>query len=122
MRYGLWKGNGMLTVVVAAATIVMLSAASYAGTPILGTGCGSGATVLGSNLAGKVTIGSGSGTCTLRFSTTYAHAPACMAMNETNGGAHAVPAGVKTTTTTLMVDSSAPWAAGDVLAYSCQTY
>ncbi len=122
MLYGPRKRNAIVAVVVTAAAILMLSAASYAGTPILGVGCGKGAVLVGSDTAGKVMLGSGSGICALRFSTTYLHAPACMAMNETNGGAHAVAAGVKTTTTMLVFDSSAPWAAGDILAYSCQTY
>jgi hypothetical protein len=36
-----------------------------------------------------------------------------MGMNETNGGAHAVAVGIKTSTTQMMIDAAAPWADGD---------
>jgi len=107
-------------VVMAAAAVFMLSASAFAGTPRLGVGCGTGASIVGSDTGGKVTLGSGSGVCTLIFSGTYTNAPACTAMNETNGGAQAVAAGVKTTTTQLTV--AVPWADGDTIAYLCTMY
>jgi hypothetical protein len=122
MQYGFWRRTGSLAVMTAGVAVLVLSATSFAGTPAPGAGCGSGATIVGSNTAGKLTIGTRSTTCVLNFTPAFNHAPACMAMNETNGGAHAVAAGVKTTTTTLILDSAAPWAAGDIIAYSCSSY
>jgi hypothetical protein len=106
--------------VIATAAMLLLSAAAFAGTPSPGAGCGSGALVKGSDTAGKVTLGTDSSVCVLTFSTAYADAPACTAMNETNGGAHAVPAGVRTTATQLTID--VPWADGDTIAYLCSGY
>jgi hypothetical protein len=120
MGLGLLRTGGTITVTLTA--VLAFSTALFAGAPTLGAGCGTGATIVGSDTAGKVTLGTDSGTCVLTFSTGYTHAPACMAMNETNGGAHAIAAGVKTTTTTLVFDGAAPWADGDTLSYSCQSY
>jgi hypothetical protein len=116
------RSSHVLAAVTAGASLLLLSATSFAGTPSLGASCGSGASIVGNDSAGKVTLGSGSGLCVLTFSTAYTNAPACTAVNETNGGAHAVPAGVKTTTTTLVFDGAAPWSDGDTLAYGCQSY
>ena len=43
-----------------------------------------------------------------------------MAMNETNGGGHAVSAGLRTSTTQLMID--VPWSDGDMISYICGSY
>jgi hypothetical protein len=56
----------------------------------------------------------------LTFSTTFANAPACMAMDETNGGARATPAALRTSTSQLMVDVQ--WPDGDTIAYLCGSY
>ena len=123
MRHRLSITTGALAAMMAGAALLILSATSFAGTPSLGSGCGSsGASIVGSDTAGKVTLGTGTGTCILTFSGTYTNAPACMAMNETNGGAHAQAAGIKTTTTQLIIDSAAPWSDGDTIAYICSTY
>jgi hypothetical protein len=114
--------------VVAGAAMLCWSAVSFAGTPTLGTDCGTTAVLVGSDLAGKVTIGTpdpllpNTGTCTLSFGAPYPNAPACTAMNETNGGGFPVPMGTRTTTTTLTLGSSAGWVVGDVIAYSCLDY
>jgi hypothetical protein len=110
----------MLAVAAIGAIAVALSATAFAGMPTLGAGCGSGASIVGSDTAGKFTLGSNSGVCVLTFSTAFSNPPACMAMNETNGGAHAVTAGLRTSTTQLMVD--VPWADGDTIAYICGSY
>ena len=120
MRHGILTRTGTLAIMLMGAAALMLSATAFAGTPSLGAGCGSGASIVGSDTAGKFTLGSNSGVCVLFFSTAFANAPACMAMNETNGGGHAVTAGLRTSTTQLMVD--VPWADGDTIAYICGSY
>ena len=122
MRHRVSITYGALTAVMAGAALLILSATSFAGTPTLAAGCGTGATIVGSDSAGKVTLGSGNTYCIVNFSGTYAHAPACVATNETNGGAHAIAVGIKTTTTQMMIDAAAPWADGDTFAYICSTY
>jgi hypothetical protein len=113
----------------AAGFVVLLwSGSSFAGTPLLGPDCGTGAAIVGSDSAGKVTIGAPeigvplTGTCTLSFSVSYTNPPACSATNETNGGNFPTPAGAKTTYTTLVLGSSAGWITGDIISYSCQGY
>ena len=61
-------------------------------------------------------------TCTLTFGVPYPNAPACSAMNETNGGGFSVAVGVKTTNTTLELNSLSAWSVGDVISYMCQDY
>jgi len=119
MRHVILRRTGTLAALLIGAGL-LLSSAAFAGTPSLGAGCGSGASIAGSDTAGKFTLGSESGVCVLTFSTAFANAPACTAMNETNGGGHAVSAGLRTSTTQLMVD--VPWADGDTIAYICAGY
>jgi hypothetical protein len=122
------KTTYLLTSFMAGAVLLVWSAASFAGTPTLGTDCGTTATSVGSDTAGKVTIGVPdpllpyTGTCTLTFGTPYPNAPACTAMNETNGGGYPAPAGSRTTQTTLTLGSTVGWVAGDVISYSCLDY
>ena len=122
------KMTNLLTSVVAGTVLFLWSGASFAGTPTLGTDCGTTAASVGSDTAGKVTIGTPdpllpyTGTGTLTFGTPYPNAPACTAMNETNGGGYPAPAGARTTQTTLTLGSTVGWAAGDVIAYSCTDY
>jgi len=52
----------------------------------------------------------------------FTNPPSCMAMNETNGGAHAVSAGVKTTAAQMTIDAPAAWSDGDTIAYICAAY
>lgn len=120
MRHGMKTRTGMLAVIITGAAALALSTAAFAGTPSLGAGCGSGATITGSDTAGKLTLGSGSNICVLTFSAAQTNAPACMAMNETNGGGHAVSAGLRTSTTQLMID--VPWSDGDTISYICGSY
>jgi hypothetical protein len=120
MRNGSLRRTGTLAMMLTSAAALLLSATAFAGTPSLGAGCGSGASIVGSDMAGKLTLGSESGACILTFSTAYANAPACVAMNETNGGGRAVPAGIRTTPTQLIVD--VPWSDGDTIAYICANY
>lgn len=123
MRQYLSSTRGVLTASLAGTVLLFWSAISFAGTPTLGPDCGTGAAVVGSDSAGKVTIGAGmAGTCTLTFSVPYTNAPACSATNETNGGGSAVFVGARTTPATMEMDQISPWNSGDVISYSCQEY
>jgi len=109
-----------------AITIVMVitlgATISFAGTPILGADCGTGAAISGSDSAGKVTLGIGVSSCTIEFSVPGDVAPACNATNETNGGGNPMAVGTKSTTTSVMLVSMTPWRAGDVVSYICEGY
>ena len=61
-------------------------------------------------------------TCTLVFQAPSPNAPACIAVNETNGGGFSVPVGVRTTVTPLQFYSAQPVIDGDVIAYHCIGY
>lgn len=122
MRDRVSIASGARAAVIAGFALLIWSTTSFAGTPLPSAGCGIGAKIVGADTAGKVTLGTGSSTCVLTFSLLYKNAPACTAMNETNGGSHAVPAGVKTTITQLIIDASAPWSDGDTIAYICSMY
>jgi hypothetical protein len=90
--------------------------------PTLEADCGTGATIVGSDSAGKVTLGEGVATCTLEFSTQWPNPPACTAVNETNGGGNPQSVGVKSTTETLVLGGYYPWVAHDVVSYICMGY
>jgi hypothetical protein len=122
MRRYLSGTRGALTALLAGATMLCWSAASFAASPLLGPDCGTGAAIVGSDAAGKVTLGAGVTTCTLEFSVPPLNPPACTAMNETNGGGFSVAVGVKTTTTTIELNSLSPWNPGDVISYMCISY
>lgn len=123
MRRRVSLGTSALTAVMAAAVLSMFCATSFAATPTLGQDCGGGATIVGSNAAGKVTLGAEPTTCTLTFTTPYANPPACGGTNETNGGSNSpVPIADKTTTTTVVLNAYTPWTAGDVISYLCVSY
>ncbi len=107
----------------AVAAALCWSSTSLAATPTLGPDCGTGAAIVGSDSAGKVTLGTApAATCTLAFSVAPLNPPACTATNETNGGGNAVPVGVRTTTTTVEMDGMYPWVPGDIVSYSCTSY
>ena len=119
MRNRISNGTGLPAIVMTTVAALLFSATCFAGTPSLGAGCGAGASIVGSDTAGKVTLGTNNTYCVLTFSTPFANPPACVGTNETNGGAHAIAAGVKTSTTQLMIDAAAPWPDGDTIAYIC---
>jgi hypothetical protein len=128
MQRYLAKTSGALRIMAASGILLLWSAVSFAGTPILGTDCGSTATIIGSDAAGKVTLGTpdplipATGTCTLTFSVPYTNPPACAATNETNGGGFPTPMGTRTTNSTLVIGSSTGSPSGDVVSYACQDY
>lgn len=106
--------------------LLLWPGALFAAAPILGDDCGAGSSIVGSDSAGKVTMGGDVTTCTLTFASTFPNAPACTAMNETNAGGHAAPVGTTTTTTTVMLDGASPGTGslgpGDVVSYLCVGY
>jgi len=129
MQRHLTRKGGALTALLAGTVVMGWSAISLAGTPTLSTDCGAtGASIAGSDAAGKVTLGvsdpliPATGMCTLTFSTSYPNPPACSAMNETNGGGFPAPAGTRTTNNTRVMGSSVGSAPGDVISYHCQDY
>jgi len=83
--------------------------------PTVAGSCGTGPTIVGSDLAGKVTTGTGSPTsCTITFQKAFAVAPACVGNDETTAAA------VKAiSTTTTLILSSGAFVASDVLSYLC---
>lgn len=109
-----------LTAMLAGTIVMFCSAISFAGVPTLGPDCGStGAGVVGSDSAGKATLGVGAtNSCTLTFSVPYPNAPACMATNETEGQTVAI----KTTPSGAVLAGPYPFSVGDVIAYVCQDY
>ena len=123
MRRHLSSTRAVLTAMLAGTVVLFWSAVSFAGVPTIGPDCGTaGAAIVGSDSAGKVTLGAGVGTCTLTFNVPYTNPPACSATNETNGGGHAVGVGTRTTNATLEMDGMYPWNPGDVVSYLCVEY
>lgn len=78
--------------------------------------CGTSPTILGSDVAGTVTIGSSaSGTCTLTFSETYGTKPACsIGFSDPD-----TPVGRATTATTLILTDGAGDFSSDEIDYIC---
>jgi hypothetical protein len=107
-----------------AAALLLSPSTSFSAAPALGPDCGAGASVVGSDSAGKVRLGTGVRTCTLVFASTFPTAPACAATNETNNGGSPAPVGARSTTTTLVIDGAASTALGDgdVVSYICVSY
>lgn len=92
-------------------------------TPIV-TSCGTNPIIVGTNSAGKVTIGTSIGnddTCIVTFRKSFPNAPACFANNESNSNAgHRV--GTITTPTTLTIKVTNSFSSGDVISYGCLGY
>lgn len=103
-------------------TAMPCSVASAAAGPSLEADCGTGASIVGSDSAGKVTLGDGAATCTVNFSTQWPNPPACTAVNETNGGGNPQSVGTKTTNATVVLGGYYPWVAHDVVSYICMGY
>lgn len=80
----------------------------------VGGSCGSGPTITGTDVAGKVITGTGAPTsCTVTFSSAWASAPSCWANNETTANL------TRATSTTTTVVLAGTMVAGDVLTYGC---
>jgi hypothetical protein len=112
----------VLTSLIALALLMPCSVASAAAGPTLESDCGTGAAIVGSDSAGKVTLGDGVTSCTIDFSTQWPNPPACTAVNETNGGGNPQSVGTKTTTATVVLGGYYPWVAHDVISYICMGY
>ena len=110
------------TAILAATVVLWWSAASFAGTPTLGSDCGVGAALVGtsSDSAGKLTLGDGATTCTLSFGAPYTNPPACSGMDESSSSPTSV--GTRTTAGTLVLSAYATWGSGDSIAYMCLEY
>ncbi len=119
MRQSVLRTRAVLTALFLVGSILLLwPGMSLAAAPTLGPDCGTGASIVGSDSAGKVTIGAGGGTCTLTFSAARPNAPACTAVNETNTR----PVDATTTTTTVALGVGINIGPGDVVSYLCVSY
>lgn len=85
--------------------------------PAVTANCGTSPSVLGSDMAGKLNVGTGGSatTCTLTFAVAYTVAPACVANNETT--TQLIRA--TSTTTTLVLTAAAAFTASDIISYIC---
>jgi hypothetical protein len=113
--------RGALTAMLAVTVVLFWSSFSCAGTPAPGPDCGTGASIAGSDSAGKMTLGEGvntANTCTLTFSVPYTNPPACIATNETHGAT----VGISTTQTGAVMSGPYPFTGGDVIVYICAEY
>ncbi len=128
MQPSVLRTRAFLTALVLAGAILLLGPGTASAAPALGADCGAGASIMGSNSAGKVMVGTGVTTCTLTFTipSSFLNAPACMAVDETNGGGHPAPVGARSTETTLLLDATVPsgvvLAPGDIVSYICASY
>lgn len=117
--------RSVVTAVLVGAVLLLWSGVSFAVTPTLDADCGSGASIVGTDSGGKVTMGWNVDiACTLHFSVPQVKAPACFATNETSQGEGASPTGARSSTTTLVLDSiqTANYVNGDVVSYVCFNY
>jgi len=126
MRPSVLGTRAFLTALVLAGAVLLLGPGTAFAAPALGVDCGSGASIMGSDSAGKVMVGTGVTTCTLTFTIPALNAPACAAVDETNGGGHPAPVGARSTETTLLLDATVPsgvvLAPGDIVSYICASY
>ena len=126
MRPSVLGTRAFLTALVLAGAVLLLGPGTAFAAPALGVDCGAGASIMGSDSAGKVMVGTGVTTCTLTFTIPALNAPACAAVDETNGGGHPAPVGTRSTQTTLLLDATVPsgvvLAPGDVVSYICSSY
>lgn len=87
------------------------------GDPPAVSSCGTGPSVAGNDVAGRITVGTGgiATSCTLTFLQAWAIAPVCSVGNETT----TLFAKASPTTTTLVISSATPFAASDKISYHC---
>lgn len=89
--------------------------------PLTAAGCGTGATIAGSDVAGRVTLGTSPGTtCTLAFNVAWSPtAPVCHFSNESQSQALRV---TSAGTVSVTFGPGATMTAGDVISYLCIGY
>lgn len=108
--------NGPLTV--SGSSLTVNGKFGGSGTAPTLSACGTTPSIAGSDIGGKVTIGSGVTTsCTVTFSAAWANAPACTIAGDNT----AVTYAATTVTTALTITSSADMAS-DVISYICVGY
>lgn len=88
--------------------------------PTITANCGTSPSVAGTDVAGRITVGTGgiATSCTLTFSAAFATAPSCTVGDETTS---LLLTGVATTTT-LIISAATPFGASDKLVYNCLGY
>jgi hypothetical protein len=87
-----------------------------AGTAPAVSSCGTGPSVVGTDTAGRITVGTGSpSSCTLTFASAYANIPSCTVNHE---GAILLVRGVPSTTT-LVIDTATAFTDGGIIDYIC---
>jgi hypothetical protein len=84
--------------------------------------CGTAASVAGNDNAFVITVGysTNGGTCPVTFHATWANAPACVSQNQTSAARPAYA--ITPTTTTLAVNASSTFTAGDLISVICLGY
>jgi hypothetical protein len=101
----------------ASPTLGLLQVAGHIATsgshPSLTGGCGAGESIVGTDTAGKVTLGAATGTCIVTFASPYANPPACVITNSVSSRVYSA------TTTTNEMDISGSVTAFDVIMYKC---
>ncbi len=82
--------------------------------------CGTSPSIVGTDEAGKVTIGTGgiAASCTLTFTTVFTKAPACFANNESQ----ILLTRAVSTVTTVVLDVATVFGASDKVSYFCKGY
>ena len=98
----------------ASGTLRVGKIAGSGNSPVLSV-CGTTPTIVGSDLSGKITIGSGVTTaCTVTFATTFTNAPACVVSGDNTAVTY-----IATTSATVLTISSSADMASDVISYIC---
>lgn len=94
--------------------------ATYAPAPTIASGFGTSPSIAGSDIAGRITVGTGGSDTNgvITFGTSWATAPACIAVNETQNLAVRATA----TATTLTLTSPSAFTAADKLVWNCIGY
>lgn len=84
--------------------------------------CGTSPSVVGSDSAGRITVGTGGSatSCTLTFAKTWANAPICMFRNEVTG--ESLIGAPSTTSVALTRIGGGAYGASDTIAYHCLGY
>jgi hypothetical protein len=112
----------LITLLILLVALSPLSAwARHDPTPTLSPDCGTGATIVGNETAGKVTLGTNAeGTCTLSFTVQSA----CTGVDETHctDGGRAAFVGIVTTPTSAQMQFVGTGCDGDVVSYVCNPY
>ncbi len=93
---------------------------SHGGTaPTVGT-CGTSPTIVGNDVVGRITVGTGgvATSCTVTFAATWANAPICVIADEST----ALLVTPAPTTTALVITAATPFGASDKIGYHCTGY